>query len=86
MGTPGQVGFGVVRIAARHVTGWLWQWFWFRRAVLWVVVFRYSPDCVVRWLIKETPFTLGLRDLHLRLGDFFQAAVCADVLREWGDL
>ena len=62
----------------RYVTGFLWQFAWFR-----LLVIRYVrvglPGC--NWLATETPLLISLQQFFLDRGDFPEAAEVGRRLR-----
>lgn len=59
------------------VSGYLWDFLWFRR--LTVLVVNRCPGPFAEWWAVNTPF---LRVLHLRLLECCEYALAADLMRD----
>ena len=66
----------------RYVTGWLWQFVWFRAFVCWLIIGCPLPGSAKRLLMTETPWLLGMQQHHLSIGDYRSASVFEKAMRE----
>jgi hypothetical protein len=66
----------------RYVTGYMWEFLWFRVVVCWLIIACPLPGSVRRLLMTETPWLLGMQKYHLSIGDYASASVFEKAMRE----